>query len=198
MGNPVFTNEAARDAVITAPSEGQSVYLTASTVASASGDTYVGTPTGVRTVYNGTNWVCVTPVGATTNTAGTTASTTWTTTLTSGGTNPSVTLETGTSALVSTFALTSAAVNAAREIGLAFGVSGATTLTPSGNVGPTQSGIALGSYIIAITAGHNYQIQRTFLITGLTAGTNTFSLYYITDNNTDTFRNRSLTVQGIA
>lgn len=197
----VFTNEAARDAAITSPFEGQVAYLTAPTVPALTGDTYAVLPTGVRTIYNGSVWVCVTPIGATTNTTGTTTSTTWTATLTSGGTNPSVTLVTGTTARVSIYALAYAATNALRQIGISFAVSGATTLSPSGSFGSSTtaaSTVPFGAYAYIATANVYYELSRQFVITGLTAGNNTFAMNYLTDNNTDTFANRSIVVEGVA
>ena len=201
MGQPVFANEAARDAAIPSPTEGMVCYLTAPTVPAASGDTYAATPTGVQTIYNGSVWVCVTPVSATTNASGTSASTSWTTTLTSGGTNPSVTLVTGTSAQISMYSVNKCVALSGRQTGIAVGVSGATTLTPSGvfaSGGVANTITVLGTYVVVISADYWYQVQRTFTVTGLTAGTNTFSLYYITDGGTISFANRSLTVQGVA
>jgi hypothetical protein len=86
----VFTDEAARDAAITSPTEGMHAYLTASTVAAATGDT-TAVPTGVQTIYNGSAWVCVTTIGASTAATGSTTSSSFTATLSgSPGTNPSV------------------------------------------------------------------------------------------------------------
>jgi hypothetical protein len=192
----VFTNEAARDAAITSPSEGMIAYLTAPTVPSASGDTYAATPTGVETIYNGSNWVCVTPVSATTNTTGTTSSATFTPTLTSGGTNPSVTLVTGTSVKID-FGAIAYSASATRESGMAIAVSGATTLSPSGAVRSLTS-LQFGSYAYLDTAALPRAMNRSMVLTGLTAGTNTFTLNYITDNITVSFSARSITVQGIA
>ena len=182
----IFTNEAARDAAITSPVEGQEAYLTASTVASASGDTYAATPTGITTIYNGSAWVCTTPVGATTNTAGTTTSASYTTTLSGGGTNPSVTLSTGTSAHVEISA--GAACSAIATIYVSFGVSGATTVSATDELGTFQAQEELNFL---------NGLSRSVTITGLTAGTNTFTLHY-RGATTTTFRNRSITVRGIA
>lgn len=185
MGNPVFTNEAARDAAIPSPSEGQRVYLTSPTVPAATGET-TQLPSGITTVYNGSAWVCVTPVSARSNDDGTTTSTTYTATLTNGGTNVSVTLSTGTTALVMMSAyILSPAAGTFALVGLA--VSGASTIAAGATNEVTQS---TGQYV---------HLTRTYVYTGLTAGTNTFTMNYrVTPSGTMTVVNRDLTVVGIA
>ena len=97
----VFTTEAARDAAITSPTEGMRAYITAPTIPAATGG-ITNIPTGIQTIYNGSVWVCITPVGAGETATGTTTSASYTATLSgSPGTNPTVTLVTGTSAIVS-------------------------------------------------------------------------------------------------
>jgi len=197
FGQGTFTNEAARDTAYNAAGamspitlqEGMRAYLTASTVAAATGAT-TAVPTGITTVYNGSAWVCTTPVSAFTATTGTTTSGSYTATLTSGGTNPSVTLATGTTALM--LVSVTASVNPApTTIGVGVAVSGATTL-------PVTSGQQTGIYV-GITAGYQGTITFAKVITGLTAGTNTFTLQYSSGaGNTASFLDRSITVQGIA
>jgi hypothetical protein len=186
MGNPVFTNEAARDAVITAPSEGQRAYLTAPTVPAATGaSTFL--PTGIQTIYNGSAWVCVTPVGAFTFAGGTTNSASYTATLSgSPGTNPSVTLSTGTTVLVS---FSNTCSNSSATISrTSVAVSGATTLAASDNYAPTNS-----------TSGVTLTVGIKAIISGLTAGINTFTLQYkVPGGITYTTSERHLTVVGIA
>ena len=183
----VFTNEAARDAAITSPTEGMHAYITASTVAAATGTT-TAVPTGVQTIYNGTNWVCVTPVAARSETAATTTTTPYVTTLTGDATAISVTLVTGTTAKIELFATvgnsTLGAVNH-----LAFSVSGATTVAANQNT---------GAYANEPVAAYALGLGRTIVLTGLTAGTNTFTLSYGTSAGTLTYVSRTLTVQGIA
>lgn len=183
-GGPIYTNEAARDAAITSPFEGQRAYLTAPTVPAATGDT-TALPTGVTTIYNGSVWVCVTPVGSRTDATGTTTSATYTATLSgSPGTNPSVSLVTGTSALVmfATGMFASAGSGA-----MSVAVSGATTLAANTNYGVQTSSANSSDY------------ARTFILTGLTAGTNTFTLQYnAAGGGTQSFLRRNLTVQGVA
>jgi hypothetical protein len=184
----VFTNEAARDAAITSPTEGMRAYLTAPTVPAATGAT-TSVPTGITTVYNGSAWVCTTPVSAFTATTGTTTSGSFTSTLTSGGTNPSVTLATGTTALVMLSA--NASVNPApTTIYVGAAVSGATTLSLGGN--------SLAAYV-GVTGGYIGTMTFVKVITGLTAGTNTFTMQYQSGSgNTASYNERSITVQGIA
>jgi hypothetical protein len=185
----VYTNEAARDAAITSPVEGMSVYLTAPTVPAATGtNTYL--PSGVRTVYNGSVWVCVTAVGANTSAGGTSGATnpTYTTTLGgSPGTNPTVTLVTGTTALISIAAMNTAPT--ASTTFMSVSVSGASTVagtdmfgTFSFNPGTTQQ----------------YPLAKTFVLGGLTAGTNTFSLCYSSNGGGPTLYQRHICVGGIA
>lgn len=189
-GLPSFTTEAARDAVITSPAEGMMCYLTAPTIPAATGVT-TNVPSGVRTVYNGSVWVCVTPIGSSSATQGTTNSTSYVTTLTSDGTAMSVTLVTGTTALVTMFWRGYAdAIN--RNQNYAVSVSGASTIAAS----DAQSLLNQ----VPNVAGTNTEqcLERTFFMTGLTAGTNTFTLNYKTNAGTITCVLRDLIVQGVA
>lgn len=184
----VYTNEAARDAAITSPTEGMRVYLTAPTIPAATGGTtYI--PTGITTVYNGSAWVCVTEVGAFTSTQGTTTSTSYTTSL-SAGTNPTVTLVTGTTVVVSVYAHSFNNANNANCY-LAVSVSGASTIAAA-----DDNSAILGN----ATSGANttFPLSRSFILGGLTAGTNTFALNYKVTSNTGTYQARTLTVKGIA
>jgi len=183
----VFTNEAARDAAIVSPTEGMHAYLTAPTVPAATG-TSTALPTGVQTIYNGSVWVCLTPIGSRSDTStANTTSTTYVTTLTLDGTAISVTLVTGTSALVQMESTSS--VNAVASNILSFSVSGATTLAA------TDSN---GSRDVSEAAGRLVGVSRALIITGLTAGTNTFTLNYRTDSGTITYATRNIIVSGIA
>ena len=188
MGNPVFTNEAARDAAITAPAEGQRVYLTSPTVPAATGGaTFV--PTGVQTIYNGSVWVCTTPVGAFTSNNGTTTSTSFTATLSgTPGTNPSVTLVTGTTALIHIKAdVYNTTLNAYSNVSVA--VSGAGTVAATSDYGMFHKNAISDNQI-------HYGV--TFILGGLTAGANTFTMQYAVSSNTGNFARRTITVQGIA
>jgi hypothetical protein len=186
--NRIFTNEAARDAAITSPVEGTRAYLTAPTIPAATG-AITAVPTGVQTIYNGSVWVCITPVGANSNTSATTASTTYVTTLTGDATAISVTSVTGTTALISLYGHVSS--NPFGPMYVSFSVSGATTIAAADLNGATHW---------PSTSNYQFPIARTYVFTGLTAGTNTFTLAYKTDvgGGTITYRSRSLTVQGVA
>jgi len=183
-GGPIYATEAARDAAITAPFEGQRAYITGSTVVAGTG-TVTAVPTGIQTIYNGTEWVCVTPVSANTAASGNTTSAGYTATLAGApGTNPSVTVTTGTTALVvvSGYAYNP---NLGQNAGISFAVSGATTRA-------AQGGEAF------YTESNQISGSRLSIITGLTAGTNTFTLQYRTGAATAYFEQRAITVQGIA
>ena len=182
----VFTTEAVRDAAITSPTEGMHAYLTASTVAAATG-AITAVPTGVQTIYNGTNWVCVTPIGSRSTTSGTSTSGSFVTTLTGDATPISVTLVTGTSALVSMH--DSNSNTALNTMYLSFAVSGATTLAAN-----TDN----GALAAAGQNGFTNCLDHSLVITGLTAGTNTFTLSYAAAGGTGSHTSRSIVVQGIA
>jgi hypothetical protein len=185
-GLPSFTNEAARDAVITSPQEGMVAYLTAPTVPAAAGGS-TAVPTGVTTIYNGSVWVCITPVGSRTDNTGTTTSVSYTGTLSgSPGTNPSVTLVTGTSAFVSF--TNNISIGTGGQVALtSVAVSGATTLAASDN------------YDVETGLTGAIPLTRTFALTGLTAGTNTFTLNYrATGGATASYFRRNIVVSGIA
>jgi hypothetical protein len=185
-GGPIYTTEALRDAAITSPFEGQRAYITGSTIAAATG-LVTAVPTGIQTIYNGAAWVCVTPVSADTTTSGTTTSTSFTPTLTAGGTNPSVTISTGTTALI-TFSLSLSSSSAGAAAVASIAVSGATTVAASDNYN-----VFIFNSTVSMTS------SRTFVLTGLTAGTNTFTYNYkLGAAATGTFASRAITVQGIA
>jgi hypothetical protein len=151
-----FTNEAARDAALTAPTEGMTAYLTAPTVPAATGQT-TSLPSGALTIYNGTTWVCRTEVA----TASPSASGNFTTSyadITIAAATVSVTLVTGTTALIS---------YTARILGS--GNYGAISVK-SGTVAASDNWAAFNQTASAITVG------RSFVMTGLTAGTNTFTI----------------------
>ena len=184
FGQATFTNEAARDAAIPATGitlqEGMRAYLTAPTVPAAVGASSTQVPTGVTTIYNGTAWVCVTEVGAA-SIGATQAMTASQADLTVAGSLTSVTLVTGTTALVS-IAARSNSVNF-----MTLNVK-ASTSAPSahGNTTPYGPG---GEYLIA---------ARTFVMTGLTAGTNTFTRVGLANSPGGLFDQLSLVVKGIA
>ena len=179
----VFTTEAARDAAITSPTEGMRAYITASTVAAATG-TVTMVPTGIQTIYNGSVWVCVTPVSAQSYTTASTTSTSFVTKLTGDATAISVTLVTGTTAEIKIHgAFTVSVANVSATIG--FKVNAASVVA--------NDGVRI-DYPSTNSAFHG----RSGVFTGLTAGTNTFTLAYTTSSNTLTYYGRHLTVSGVA
>jgi hypothetical protein len=159
-------------------------YITASTVAAATGATTT-VPTGIQTIYNGAAWVCVTEVGAFSTTQATTASSSYVITLTGDATAVSVTLSTGTTARIDmSFLATSSTTGNGY---LTYSVSGATTIAAN-DVNMTAGG-----------SNTNFVgSARNAIITGLTAGTNTFTLNYRTNTGTETFYLRNLIVKGVA
>lgn len=182
-GHSVFTNEAARDAAITAPTEGLMAYLTAPTVPAATGSTSTSIPTGITTIYNGSVWVCTTEVGAAATGASQAMTTSYADLLVS-STATSVTLVTGTTALVMMYArFTSSASN--------YGTLNVKTAT----VAASASG---GSAPGAGAATQSVPAGRTFVMTGLTAGTNTFTLIGQANVNGGSFDQHTLVVKGIA
>jgi hypothetical protein len=191
MGHPVFATEAARDAAITSPSKGQMAYITtppSSTTTATGATTFI--PVGITTIYNGAGWVCVTEVGAFTSAGGTINSGTYTTTLGgSPGTNPSVTLTTGTTALVTIGAQLTPTTT--MTIGIDIAVTGATTQAAGTIAGQNLNVPKSADANLAISYTHS------FIASGLTAGVNKFELSYYS-NNSGNIGNRRITVKGIA
>ena len=187
-GGPIFATEALRDAAIAAPFEGQRAYITGSTVAAAVGGT-TSVPTGITTVYNGAAWVCTTEVGTLTSNTGTLANSAFTPTLTgSPGTNPAVTVSTGTTALVTISA--SLVASATMTIQMDVAVSGATTIA--------AGAVSLQGLYWQTSMTSLAHVQcATFIVTGLTAGANTFTLNY-SNNNSSTYAQRRVIAKGIA
>jgi hypothetical protein len=137
-------------------------------------------------VYNGTNWVCITPQSATVATSQAIGSSGSYVDLATVG--PAVTITTGTKALVTL----STAFNSTQTptVNYGFAVSGATTLAASdGNATPPYN----------IAALSNNGVSRTLLVTGLTAGANVFTAKYKSTSSaaTTAFLNRDITVVGI-
>jgi hypothetical protein len=178
-----FTTEAARDAALTAPTEGMVAYLTAPTVPAAVGaNTYV--PTGIQTVYNGAAWVCVTGVGSFETSSQSTTSTSFVDL----ASISSVTLSTGTTALVSFSSFATAGATSAYSV-ISVAVSGASTIAAAN---------AQACFIVSPSGSYQGTPSRTMVISGLTAGINTFTLKYRVTASTGTFENREIFVQGIA
>lgn len=182
MGNPVFTNEAARDAAIPSPTEGMVCYLTAPTIPTNTA--------GARTLYNGSVWVCLTPQNSTVLTKQ--SSYLGTTYVDLSTVGPAVTLVTGTTAMV-TISATLYTQSADRcYAGVA--VSGASTIAGTNNFSAS-----LYSRDAAASDNSIASVSYTGIITGLTAGTNTFTMKFAgTSSNLMSASNRSLTVVGVA
>jgi hypothetical protein len=187
MGSPVYLNEAARDAAITAPVEGMQCYLTAPTVPAATGE-LVNLPSGVKTIYNGSVWVCVTEIGAIQTASGSTTSTSYTGSLTGGGTNISVTLVTGSSVLIWS-SVNASCSSAGNSFSMSVAISGAGSFAAS-DAYRIWADAPIGNYYMTVGS--------SFVIGGLTAGTNTFTANYKTSTNTAYFRDRRFVVKGIA
>lgn len=145
----------------------------------------VVTAAGQYVVATGANAIASRTVGrATVATSETTTSTAYADLATTG---PVVTATTGTSALV---LLKSAIDNATANIGtfMSVAVSGATAVAASDTNAINIAGLAAGS---------RARIGGAFWITGLTAGTNTFTAKYkVATASTGTFTQRDLIVMG--
>ncbi len=172
-----FTNEAARDAALTAPTEGMFAYLTTPTIPTSN--------TGALTAYTGTAWTCLTPQGAVVNTLETTTSITYTSLATAG---PAVTLVTGTKALVTITATIDNATAGSNQVYAGFAVSGASTIAANDDQALDHR---IGDQFATLSG--------TYLVSGLTAGTNTFTMQYKTGIITTAgrFQRRNITVVGV-
>jgi hypothetical protein len=180
MGNPVYTNEAARDAAIPTPSEGMRVYLTTPTVPAATNTAIL--PSGIQTIYNGSVWVCVTEVASVSTSVGTTTSATYAD-ISFVGAVVSVTLVTGTTAMV----------HLTGDIepwgGVVNAVSVKTATVAASDIFYTETAVS----------GQAGRLTTTAIFTGLTAGTNTFTLQgKVGSGGTVKVTNPSLIVKGIA
>ena len=174
-GIPVFATTTTRDAAFGGTgektlAEGQMAYIEA---------------TKVTQYYNGSAWVAVNLGNTNTAfTAGqqTTASTSYVALTTA----TAVTLTTGTSALViGTMSLSGGATN--QTMRASFAVSGATTVAASDNYSMYCGQSNTASFI-------NFSGSFFHTITGLTPGSNTFSLQYKTSADTLYANDRRITV----
>lgn len=119
------------------------------------------------------------------STAQTTTTTSYTDLSTSG---PAVTVTTGTRALVIFgCGITKTIASLGNSGYMSFAVSGATTSAAS------DTNSCWISYPLS-TANFQFRIQRAMLVTGLTAGSNTFTAKYRVDGSTFEFRNRDIAV----
>lgn len=215
----VFASAAARDAVVTSPQEGNFAYLkdtnvttyytgsawanldttgmtnpmttTGDTIYSSSGSTParlgIGSTGQVLTVSGGVpSWA--TPAGGLTsgNSYVSTSESTTSTSYTSLTTADSVTLTTGTKALI-LFTAELWTSTASRYAAASISVSGASTVTASDNY-------YMRAYVNSGGASNRYGMHT--VLTGLTAGSNTFSMKYciLGGAGTTEARYRSLTV----
>jgi hypothetical protein len=143
------------------------------------------TDTKTILVWNNTAWVCTTAKGAAVLTDQSTSSTSFADLATVG---PSVTINTGTSALVTVSSTTYRATGTGNTASLGVNVSGATTMAANSNY---------GSRLSYTTAGFNFVLGSSFVLTGLTSGSNTFKLQYTNYGGTANFLNRYITVVGL-
>jgi hypothetical protein len=144
------------------------------------------TMTGTTLSASGSSGGAVTAIAsATVATDQTTSSTTYADLATTG---PAVTLTTGTDVIVTIDAniYRTAAASGAGHVAVA--VSGATTIAAA-DANSVQIGIP--------AAGANIPCARTFKLTGLTAGSNTFTLKYKCSTGTFNFLDRDITVMAI-
>lgn len=166
-----FTTEVARASAISAPVEGMLAPITASDYIS---------------YYNGAAWICITPQSASVTTNESRANSAFGALTTPG---PAVTLYTGTTALVT---VSCAIVPAGTtDIGImGYAISGATTLA---------SADATGAQASAGVASQRVGASCTAKVTGLTAGSNTFTAQYrTTAAGSVSFLNRYITVVALS
>lgn len=181
-GVPVFADTTARDAGFGGAgektlAEGQLCYLES---------------TNVVQYYDGSAWATLAPgpitnvQSATVNTQQSTSSTSYTDLATSG---PTVTITTGTTALV---IISATFLQAGADAGLlaSFAVSGATTLSASDDNGISGIGTSTERY-------GQMSSSRAFILTGLTGGSNTFTMKYRVTASTASFLRRSLVVMAL-
>lgn len=186
IGEQTFTNESARNAAIPSPAAGMSARLTAPTGVSVTTGAQI--PSVIQTVYTNGVWACVSEIGSNGSAAGQSLTTSYTD-LTAGGTAASITLVTGTSAMVTMSALVTQSSGVTRGIYISAAVSGASTVASSdtfavGNQSPN-----------ALYIG----ISGSLVISGLTPGSNTFTLQARADLGiSPTFNRRSISVKALA
>lgn len=150
--------------------------------------------TADSTASAGVKWATPTPsaitavASATVLTAQTTTSTAYTDLATAG---PSVTLTTGTEVLVTISAILGQGVDSGATFSAGVAVSGASTIAASDSYSLFLNGDDFTS------ASGNVSLSATFKLTGLTAGSNTFTMKYKCSSGTARFENRHLTVFAI-
>lgn len=165
------TTSALRATAVPSPFTGQTIYQT---------------DNNQMLVWNGSAWVCITPISAYASDQPATTSTTPATL----SNDPSVTIQTGTKALIMISARQVASVNAG-YIRTGVTVSGATSLTAVA----TKS---IENYFGTADIGNDRAGSFMYVETGLTAGLNTFQMQHWRGSaGTMVVTQRSLTVVGI-
>ena len=168
----------------------------ACTPTAGAGVTISGTITALATnqfaelIKTGTNtWSYMPPGGgasvsatATVATSQTTTSTSFTDLATAG---PAVTVTTGTKALITFAAGCFNTLGASNVAAMGFAVSGATTVAATMNN---------AIYLNQSTASYGFSAAYSFILTGLTAGSNTFTAKYRVSGGTGAFDNRVISV----
>lgn len=140
--------------------------------------------TKLEKIYSGTVWITVTPQSANVDTQQTTASTSYADLATVG---PSVTVLTGTSALVTVSCQCFSDTNNGYNF-MSWAVSGATTSAAADNRN-AEAGMTVA---LNVTTS-----SKTTLFTGLTAGSNVFTAKYKVLAGTGSWVYRNITVQAI-
>jgi hypothetical protein len=166
-----FASAAARDAAVTSPQEGNVCYLK---------------DTDAVMTYSGSAWVAVggasSPASASAQTL--TNQTTTSTSYTGLATATAVTLTTGTKAMIMFSAEIELAGTADRAY-MSYAVSGATTIAAS-----DAFSINIKTNATQTIDAHSY----CYIVTGLTAGSNTFTAQYKSSGATVYFNNRRINV----
>jgi hypothetical protein len=98
---------------------------------------------------------------------------------------PQVTLNTGTKALITFAAGCFNSLGVSNVAAIGFAVSGATTVAATMNN---------AVYLNQSTANYGLSAAYSFILTGLTAGSNTFTAKYRVSGGTGTFDNRVISV----
>lgn len=151
-----------------------------------SGQFIYETDTGLSLVYNGTAWVCLTPTSAYTATQENTTSATYVS-LTS---DPSVSIQTGTKALVTIAVRHTLIGGGAGYCQTGYVISGATTLAAA-------DARSAQNYFGSADLGNDRAASFTYMETGLTAGVNTFKMQHKSGSGALYATQRSITVVGI-
>lgn len=164
----VFAGTAARSSAIATPTEGMFSYQN---------------DDNSHDVYTGAAWISLIPQASTVLTSQTVTSTSYVDLATVG---PTVTMRTGTSVLITVGAWLIA--NAGTSAHMSFAISGATTLAANDDNSLMYSNEST-------TTNFGSRTSRQVLVTGLTAGVNTFTSKYRVSGGTGTIALRHISVQ---